>query len=100
MPESSRRLRSASKAAGQALYRTSIALLKARATSSRSACVWAVLTKAASNWLGASITPCCSRAACTRAKRVVPIARMHHFGPVWDGRGFWREAFEEVPVDP
>jgi hypothetical protein len=39
-------------------------------------------------------------AARTSVKRVVPIARMHHFGPIWDGRAFWREAFEEVPVEP
>lgn len=38
-------------------------------------------------------------AARTGVKRVVPIARMHHFGAVWDGRAFWREAFEEVPVE-
>ncbi len=31
-------------------------------------------------------------------KRLVPIAHMHHFGDVWDGRNFWRDCFEEVEV--
>jgi hypothetical protein len=39
-------------------------------------------------------------AARTQVKRVVPIARMHGFGVVWDGRPFWRETFEEVSVEP
>jgi len=30
--------------------------------------------------------------------RFVPIGRMHHFGPVWDGWSFWRLAFREVEV--
>jgi hypothetical protein len=34
----------------------------------------------------------------TRAKRLVPIAAMHHFGPVWDGQAFWRQAFEEIEI--
>ena len=34
----------------------------------------------------------------TRIKRLVPIAAMHHFGPVWDGQAFWRECFEETPL--
>jgi len=34
----------------------------------------------------------------TVVKRFVPIARMHHFGPVWDGWDFWREGFENVEV--
>lgn len=33
-----------------------------------------------------------------RAKRFVPLARMHHFGPVWDGTDFWRQTFEQVEV--
>jgi hypothetical protein len=32
------------------------------------------------------------------AKRFVPLARMHHFGPTWDGQGFWRGLFEERQV--
>jgi hypothetical protein len=32
------------------------------------------------------------------AKRFVPLARMHHFGPVWDGSDYWRQTFEEVEV--
>lgn len=36
----------------------------------------------------------------TRLKRVVPIARMHEFGPVWDGQPFWRAAFEETELCP
>jgi len=34
----------------------------------------------------------------TTAKRFVPLAAMHHFGPVWDGQPFWRQAFEEIPI--
>jgi hypothetical protein len=37
-------------------------------------------------------------AAETRIKRLVPIARMHHFGPLWDGHRFWDQCFEEVEV--
>ena len=37
--------------------------------------------------------------AATSVKRFVLLSRMHHFGPVWDGWSFWREAFEEVVVD-
>jgi hypothetical protein len=37
-------------------------------------------------------------AARTRIKRLVPIARMHHFGPLWDGQRFWDQCFEEVEV--
>ena len=32
----------------------------------------------------------------TPVKRWVPIARMHHFGAVWDGVNFWRQLFEET----
>ena len=34
----------------------------------------------------------------TRIKRFVPVSRMHHFGPVWDGFSFWRSMFEEVEI--
>lgn len=34
----------------------------------------------------------------TPVKRFVPIANMHHFGPIWDGYAFWRNLFEEVEV--
>ena len=34
-----------------------------------------------------------------RIKRFVPLARMHHFGPLWDGANFWRQTFEEVELD-
>ncbi len=34
----------------------------------------------------------------TGVDRLVPIGRMHHFGPVWDGQDYWRQAFEEVEV--
>lgn len=34
----------------------------------------------------------------TRVKRFVPIAAMHHFGPVWDGQAFWAQAFETINV--
>ncbi len=36
--------------------------------------------------------------ASTPVKRFVPLAQMHHFGPLWDGRNFWRDMFEEVEV--
>ncbi len=36
--------------------------------------------------------------ASTSVKRFVPLARMHHFGPVWDGLRFWQMFFEEVEV--
>jgi hypothetical protein len=36
--------------------------------------------------------------ATTSVKRFVPLARMHHFGPVWDGFRFWHTFFEEVEV--
>jgi hypothetical protein len=53
--------------------------------------------------LGYSLTAptdqhCLRILAQTRAKRLVPIAAMHHFGPVWDGQAFWRQAFEEIEV--
>jgi hypothetical protein len=38
------------------------------------------------------------RLATTSVKRFVPLARMHHFGPVWDGFRFWHMFFEEVEV--
>jgi len=34
----------------------------------------------------------------TGVERLVPIRQMHHFGPVWDGQAFWRQAFDEVEV--
>jgi hypothetical protein len=34
----------------------------------------------------------------TRVKRLVPIARMHHFGATWDGWAYFRQLFEEVEV--
>jgi hypothetical protein len=36
--------------------------------------------------------------ASTPVKRIVPIAAMHHFGSVWDGRDWWSECFEWVEV--
>jgi hypothetical protein len=30
--------------------------------------------------------------------RIVPLARMHHFGPVWDGMEFWRSLFRAVEL--
>jgi hypothetical protein len=38
-------------------------------------------------------------AAQTKIARLVPIARMHHFGPLWDGEQFWRQCFQEIEVD-
>jgi hypothetical protein len=32
------------------------------------------------------------------AERFVPLARMHHFGPVWDGFAYWRGLFREVEI--
>jgi hypothetical protein len=40
-----------------------------------------------------------SRIGQTTVKRFVPVAEMHHFGPVWDGQNFFRQFFEEVPVN-
>ena len=34
----------------------------------------------------------------TGVKRIVPIATMHHFGPLWDGWEWWRQCFEIVEV--
>ncbi|MBS2023550.1 MAG: hypothetical protein JST92_14185 [Deltaproteobacteria bacterium] len=34
----------------------------------------------------------------SRARRIVPLARMHHFGPVWDGEAFWRQTFDVVEL--
>lgn len=34
----------------------------------------------------------------SRAERFVPLARMHHFGPVWDGFAYWRSLFREVEL--
>jgi len=34
----------------------------------------------------------------TRVRRIVSIARMHHFGSPWDGWDFLRQLFEEVAV--
>jgi hypothetical protein len=34
----------------------------------------------------------------TRVKRLVPIARMHHFGATWDGWAYFRQLFEEIEV--
>ena len=31
-------------------------------------------------------------------KRLVPLAAMHHFGPVWDGYDFWSQLFECMEV--
>jgi hypothetical protein len=31
-------------------------------------------------------------------KRLVPLAGMHHFGPVWDGYDFWSQLFECMEV--
>ena len=30
--------------------------------------------------------------------RFVPLQRMHHFGPVWDGTAFWAQTFRRVEV--
>lgn len=34
----------------------------------------------------------------TGVDRLVPIGKMHHFGPVWDGQAFWCQAFDEIEV--
>jgi hypothetical protein len=38
------------------------------------------------------------RVASSRIKRFVPLRRMHHFGPWWDGFDFWKQLFELVEV--
>ncbi|MGA2030826.1 MAG: acyl-CoA reductase [Thermoguttaceae bacterium] len=35
----------------------------------------------------------------TPVKRFVPLGRMHHFGPTWDGWEFWRGMFEIMTVE-
>jgi hypothetical protein len=35
----------------------------------------------------------------SKVLRLVPIAKMHHFGPVWDGQPFLQQAFEFIPID-
>jgi hypothetical protein len=35
----------------------------------------------------------------TNVKRFVPLTKMHHFGPLWDGWEFWRGMFEFVDVE-
>jgi len=35
----------------------------------------------------------------SHVKRFVPIAHMHHFGPLWDGQPNWTQAFELVQVE-
>lgn len=42
-----------------------------------------------------SLLPKISR---TTVKRFVPVAEMHHFGPVWDGQNFFRLFFDEITV--
>ncbi|HLY19094.1 MAG TPA: acyl-CoA reductase [Bryobacteraceae bacterium] len=37
-------------------------------------------------------------AASSHVKRLVPLAHMHHFGPLWDGERFWSQCFEEVEI--
>jgi Acyl-CoA reductase (LuxC) len=39
-----------------------------------------------------------ARLAAAGAKRIVPIAAMHDFGPVWDGYDWWRQTFTLVEV--
>lgn len=34
------------------------------------------------------------------AERFVPLARMHNFGPIWDGFSYWRALFREVETRP
>ena len=46
---------------------------------------------ASPNWISAIL-----RAG---AERFVPLARMHHFGPVWDGFTYWRALFREVEIN-
>jgi hypothetical protein len=39
-----------------------------------------------------------AKIAPTNVKRLVPLARMHHFGPIWDGQNFFRHLFEEIAL--
>jgi hypothetical protein len=39
-----------------------------------------------------------ARLAAAGAKRMVPIAAMHDFGPIWDGYDWWRQTFTLVEV--
>jgi hypothetical protein len=38
------------------------------------------------------------RIAHTKVKRFVPLAKMHHFGPIWDGQNFFQNLFEEITL--
>ncbi len=38
------------------------------------------------------------RLAGSAVKRLVPLARMHDFGPVWDGHHIWLDCFERIEV--
>jgi len=50
--------------------------------------------------VGDTRQPCWLEAlASSRIKRLVPLGRMHHFGPLWDGANFWRQTFQEVELD-
>jgi hypothetical protein len=49
--------------------------------------------------LGHGVTPARARSLLSKVagsgvKRFVPVSDMHRFGPVWDGRAFWRETFD------
>jgi hypothetical protein len=47
---------------------------------------------------GSSFEHLLSRVVAAGADRVVPLARMHHFGAVWDGHELLRELFDTVEV--
>jgi hypothetical protein len=34
----------------------------------------------------------------SRVRRFVDLARMHHFGSIWDGQEFWRQCFETMEL--
>jgi hypothetical protein len=40
-----------------------------------------------------------ARMARAGVKRFVPLSRMHHFGPVWDGYDYWLNLFECMELD-
>lgn len=45
------------------------------------------------------VTALAPRLASRGVARLVPLARMHHFGPVWDGLEFWRRCFTRMEVE-
>jgi len=48
--------------------------------------------------VGVALDVDAARLAAAGAKRIVPIAAMHDFGPTWDGYDWWRQTFAAIEV--